>query len=177
MEEKKITKISLSTFFLILAIIIIIVMGIFMYKFYNEKIAETKKSTELQTQISNLNETVTDLQTKINTISNTIDTEDKVLIDGTFSEGATGHVYVFNTDGTVIEEDELQEKKGTYITTEKKQVKVVLTESTIVDTDTEEKNKENINETYKVTVIDTDTLRIEGQNDQGKYDFNVTRIK
>ena len=37
MEEKKVTKISLSTFFLILAIIAIIVMGIFMYKLYNEK--------------------------------------------------------------------------------------------------------------------------------------------
>ena len=32
MEEKKVTKISLSTFFLILAIIVIIVIGIFMLK-------------------------------------------------------------------------------------------------------------------------------------------------
>jgi len=41
MEKKKITKISLSTFFLILAIIVIIVMGIFMYKLYNDDITYT----------------------------------------------------------------------------------------------------------------------------------------
>ena len=38
MEEKKVVKISLSTLFLILAIIIIVIMTVFMYKFYNEKI-------------------------------------------------------------------------------------------------------------------------------------------
>lgn len=57
MEEKKVTKISLSTFFLILAIIIIIVMGIFMYKLYNEKTIEIEKSAQLQTQLNSLNET------------------------------------------------------------------------------------------------------------------------
>ena len=48
MEEKKVTKISLSTFFLILAIIAIIVMGIFIYKLSNDKTTESKKSAELQ---------------------------------------------------------------------------------------------------------------------------------
>lgn len=71
MKEKKVTKISLSTFFLILAIIVIIVMGIFMYKIYNEKSIETEKSAELQTQVNNLNETVNNLQGKINNISET----------------------------------------------------------------------------------------------------------
>lgn len=52
MEEQNITKISLSTFFLILAIIIIIVMGIFICKLYNEKTKETEKSTELQAQVN-----------------------------------------------------------------------------------------------------------------------------
>jgi len=50
MEEKKVIKISMSTFFLILSLIAIIAMGIFMYKFYNEKTETTKKSAELQTQ-------------------------------------------------------------------------------------------------------------------------------
>ncbi len=72
MEEKKITKISLSTFLLILAIIAIIVMGIFIYKLHNDKTNEIKKSTELQTQVNNLNNTINDLQGKINTISKTI---------------------------------------------------------------------------------------------------------
>lgn len=51
MEEKKVTKISLSTFFLIISLVVIIVMGIFMYKFYNEKtdnISETISFTDEQ---------------------------------------------------------------------------------------------------------------------------------
>ena len=72
MEENKVTKISLSTFFLILAIIVIIVMGIFIYKLNNDKTEKIQKSTELQSQVNNLNGTVSDLQGKINSISQTI---------------------------------------------------------------------------------------------------------
>ncbi len=72
MEEKNATKISLSTFFLILAIIAIIVMGVFIYKLNNDKTKEVQKSTELQSQVNILNETVSNLQGKIDTISNTI---------------------------------------------------------------------------------------------------------
>ena len=45
--EKKEIKIGLSTFFLILTLIAIVVMGIFMYKFYNEKTEQTRKANEL----------------------------------------------------------------------------------------------------------------------------------
>lgn len=69
--RKKVTKISLSTFFLILAIIIIIVMGIFIYKLYTEKSIETEKSTELEATINSLNE-------KINSISETINSNTSV---------------------------------------------------------------------------------------------------
>lgn len=72
MEEKKVTKISLSTFFLILSIIVIVVMTIFMYKLYNEKIEANEKSDELQTQVTSLNSTVNNLQEKIDSISSEI---------------------------------------------------------------------------------------------------------
>ncbi|MBR3003289.1 MAG: hypothetical protein IKF38_07060 [Clostridia bacterium] len=75
MEEKKVTKISLSIFLLILAIIIIAIMGVFIFKLNNEKTIETQKATELQAQVNNLNGTVSNLQEKINTISATINTE------------------------------------------------------------------------------------------------------
>ena len=75
MEEKKVTKISLSTVFLILAIIVIIVMGIFIYKLNKDKTAEIKKSTELQAQVNSLNGTVDELQEKINKVAETINTE------------------------------------------------------------------------------------------------------
>lgn len=70
MEEKNVTKISLSTFFLILAIITIIVMGIFIYKLNNDKTTEIKKSIELQSQLSSFSENVNNLQGKIDNISN-----------------------------------------------------------------------------------------------------------
>lgn len=65
MEEKKTIKISLSTFFLIIAMIVIVIMGYFMYQFYNEKAIARKESAELKLQVDNL-------QGKINQISNTI---------------------------------------------------------------------------------------------------------
>ena len=54
---------------LIIAIIAIIVMGIFIYKLNNERTMEIQKSTELQSQINSLNGTINDLQGKITTIS------------------------------------------------------------------------------------------------------------
>ena len=75
MEEKKVTKISLSTFFLILAIIAIIVMGIFIYKLNNDKTVEIQKSTELQAKVNSLNGTVSNLQEKINKVSETVNVE------------------------------------------------------------------------------------------------------
>ena len=77
MEEKNATKISLSTFFLILAIIAIIVMGIFIYKLNNDKTTEIQKSTELQAQVNSLNGMISDLQGKINNISETVNQENK----------------------------------------------------------------------------------------------------
>lgn len=78
MEEKNVTKISLSTFFLILAIIAIVAMGIFIYKLNNDKTAEIQKSTELQAQVNSLNGTVSDLQEKINKVSETVNSNSSV---------------------------------------------------------------------------------------------------
>ena len=72
MEENKGIKISLSTFFLIIAIIIIILMGLYIYKVNVEKNTEMKKTADLELEVSNLNNTITNLQEKINTISETI---------------------------------------------------------------------------------------------------------
>lgn len=72
MEEKNVTKISLSTFLLIIAIIAIIVMSVFIYKLNNDKTTEIQKSTELQSQVNSLTGTVNDLQGKINKVSETV---------------------------------------------------------------------------------------------------------
>ena len=75
MEDKNIKKISLSTFLLIIAIIVITIMCIFIYKLNVEKNNEAKKSTEIQSQINSLNSTMNILQESINTKSNTNITE------------------------------------------------------------------------------------------------------
>ena len=69
MEEKNAKKISLSIIFLIIAIIAMIVMGIFIYKLNKEKTAEIQKSSELQAQVNSVNETIAELQGTISNIS------------------------------------------------------------------------------------------------------------
>ena len=77
MEEKKVTKISLSTYLLVIAIFAIVVMGALIYKLNNDKNTEIKKSANLQAQVSSLNNTVTELQGTINNISNVINNENE----------------------------------------------------------------------------------------------------
>ncbi|MBO4293037.1 MAG: hypothetical protein J5881_01425 [Clostridia bacterium] len=59
MEEKKTTKISLSTFFLILAIIAICVMGYFIYKLNDDKTKATNEMANLENKINTLENTIT----------------------------------------------------------------------------------------------------------------------
>lgn len=111
MEEKNVTKISLSTFFLILAIIAIIVMGVFIYKLNNDKTAEIQKSTELQAQVNSLNGTVSDLQGKIESISNTINTNSSSNItNSTTNNNNSSNSNTINKENTDKIAKELFEK-------------------------------------------------------------------
>lgn len=69
--EGKNAKISLSTFLLIIAIIVIVVMGLIIYKFYNEKNDFSNKSSELQSQVDSLNEKIS-TQEKDEKFSNSV---------------------------------------------------------------------------------------------------------
>lgn len=62
MEEKQVTKISLSTFIIIIAIIIIAVMGYFIYKLYNDKEMANNQIASLNNQINKLENINNDLQ-------------------------------------------------------------------------------------------------------------------
>ena len=75
MEEKKSLKISLSTFLLLIAILVIIVMAYFMYKLNNEKNAEIQKVTKLNNQVSSLESTTKNLQGKIDNVSNIVNND------------------------------------------------------------------------------------------------------
>ena len=107
MDKKEPLKISLSTFFLIIAIIVIIVMGFFMFKINNEKMEETKKASDLQTQVSTLNNEVTTLQDKINTISETVKTNN--TIDNNSANSSKASKSVSNDDTISYEINKLSE--------------------------------------------------------------------
>lgn len=66
MEEKKYIKISLSTFFLLLAIIVIIAM---VYYIYIEKTNYNKEIANLEANATNMQSTIVDLQGKIDSIA------------------------------------------------------------------------------------------------------------
>lgn len=66
MEEKKTIKISLSTFFLILAIIVIAIIGVFVFKFYTDKETASSEVKELKSTIDNLEEKINSLEQTIN---------------------------------------------------------------------------------------------------------------
>ena len=74
MDEKKSKGISVSGFFLIIAIIVIIAMGYFIYKFYNDKTTEIQRADDLQAEVDRLNGTLNELQEKVANISETINT-------------------------------------------------------------------------------------------------------
>lgn len=61
MEDKKTIKITLSTFFLILAIIVICVMGFFLYNLNSKNVAMSSYQTELNSKIANLENEISNL--------------------------------------------------------------------------------------------------------------------
>lgn len=72
MNEKTPIKISLSTFFLVLAIIVIIVMGYFTFNLYTENQNSKEELNSLNDEIDSLKNSINDYQSKIDTISNTL---------------------------------------------------------------------------------------------------------
>lgn len=77
MKEKKSLKVSLFTFFLLVAIIVITAMA---YYIYTEKTNYKKEIKNLEANAANMQDTIDELQGKINSISNTINS-DKVSSD------------------------------------------------------------------------------------------------
>lgn len=84
MEEKKVITISLSSFFLIIAIIAICVMGFFIYKLNNEKTTATKQVRELNSKVTLLE-------------SNKVETKEEVIQ----SSKATNEITKNNAENTI----------------------------------------------------------------------------
>ena len=74
MEKNNNGKVGISAVLLVIALIVIAVMGFFMYQFYNEKNIETQKSQNLQVQ---LNKKIQELDTEKNKTKEEVDNNDK----------------------------------------------------------------------------------------------------
>lgn len=93
MEDRKPIKISLSTFFLIIAIIVIIVMGFTIYKLYNDKNTTEKQLSSANENIANIskelkeNTAQKDSPVEKNTTENTNNSTDEKIIVPSLSTG------------------------------------------------------------------------------------------
>lgn len=75
MEEKKTIKVSLSTFFLIIAIIAICIMGYFLYSSNTKANDMISKEKELNAKIAKLEDDIASKQTQISATSNNFNSE------------------------------------------------------------------------------------------------------
>lgn len=71
-EEMKGKKISASVVLLIIALIVIVVMGVFMFKLFNDKKAATDEVAKLNNQVNTLQDSVNSLRGTIDNVSNAI---------------------------------------------------------------------------------------------------------
>lgn len=81
MEKNNEGKINILVLLVFVLLVIIIVMGAFIYKLSIEKKDESGKVTELKLEVETLNNTISDLQGKIDTISETINPKSTELED------------------------------------------------------------------------------------------------
>jgi len=113
MEEQKVTKISISKILLIIAIIIIAIMGFFIYKLNNEKNDQLEQYNELQPIVSDSNNTIESYQSKMNTISETINTS-STPVQQTNSNASSATQTTPNTSKSDDIKYEITKKKNQY---------------------------------------------------------------
>ena len=77
MGEKKTNQIGISTIFLIFAIIVIVIMGYFVYKFYTEKTFSNKEIERLNNQLNQLEGQINTIKENINTSTNDTDSDNQ----------------------------------------------------------------------------------------------------
>lgn len=108
MEEKKVLKISLSTFFLIVAIITIAIMTYLMYKSYNENTSLNEQVVSLQGKVSNLQKDLTE-----NAEGTTINT---TTIQSSKPNNTTTGSSTSTSDDAISEEEALKTATNVYET-------------------------------------------------------------
>ena len=162
MKENENGSINIMSLLLFIALVIIVIMGVFMFKISNEKDIEVKKSEALQAEVDTLKNNVNDLQGKIDTISATINPNTKsenksekdtsneefedVVLDGKYRivGEASEQFWVFTKDGKAAYSNINSTDIGTYKTIKENYVEINYT-----------KEKDYSDESGKVKTSDT----------------------
>ncbi len=115
--EKNVIKISFSTFFLILAVIAIVIMGVFMYKISKDKSAEQQKSNELQSQVNNLQEKIDQISNTINSDNTSISKDNNVNNSNTIetNKNNTNKNNTNNTNNKLLSEEQVKNAIAQYL--------------------------------------------------------------
>ena len=119
MKGKKEITVSLSTFFLIIAIFIIGIMGVFIYNLDNEQKQANSKIEELNAEINNTQENVNNINTvvneteSVNEIKNSTEKDIKLDINSEQIQLLYKYIPAMNTNK--IEVNAYQNKKINYI--------------------------------------------------------------
>ena len=117
MEEKKVIKISLSTFFLILAIVAICFMGYFIYKLNSERMSTSKQVSELNRKITLLESNQSEPKEEVVETSTTIDETPKNNAENAISYNDISGIYEGSkkmTDGSTVSYYLYLFENGTY---------------------------------------------------------------
>lgn len=69
MDENGDIKVSLSNYLLVISVIIMIIMGICLFKFYNEKVEANKEVYDLQNEVESLERTIDNLKLRLDKIT------------------------------------------------------------------------------------------------------------
>ena len=173
-------KSSLSTILFLLSLIVIVFMGIYIWKIDNAKTVAIQKSEKLQAQVNTLNSSVNNLQEKLNKISDTInskeektasdqnpapkdlkptETENKeIVLDGIYSVPNSDSGWLFSKDGKAAQTGNVSTLYGTYKTTNKNTVEAHYTKSDYLDIDTGKSELQNIDSYVSFTVDENNNV-------------------
>lgn len=168
MEEKNVIKISLSTFFIIIAMITICVMGFFIYKLNNEKTTATEQISSLNNQINNMKNTVNTLQENINTIS-TVNNPNSIInenntnnntqktyeLNGEYQDNTGYEIFTYSFSGNTVTASSLYTSYGTYQIVNNT-VKITYTKAK--DPEGNEIKEFPNGQTDELTILDENTL-------------------
>lgn len=172
MEEKKSLKMSLSNVLLFISIIVILIMGYFIYKIYNEKTIATTEIDNLNNKISSLESIIVNKLQETNINTETSDnkytkiTDDLEGIDVLYVTNVVNNNDTYTLRGVVytqytLSNDELQQiiNKGTMKINDKNYI--IKNSKTSNEYDLYEANSEN--PLYKIKQTNSNNYYLEAQ--------------